>query len=139
MIKRLVGLLLALAHLTVFGVFVAIDAQARWRAEYASQPAAVREWFGNAQLTKPAHDRLGFWGCCEISEVVRTRFRVDRASGADQWFYLKDDRWELVPADIIHWGESAPDGEATLFVLAREHGGHPAGTPTCFWPPRGGN
>jgi hypothetical protein len=46
----------------------------------------------------------------------------------DTWLWLDPDRniWREVPDDIIHWGESAPDGRPTLFIYQ--------GQETCFYP-----
>lgn len=119
-------------------------AHARWKAAYAQAPAGVQAWYAQAELTKPASKRLGFSGCCKYSDVVHTRFRVDRTSGADEWYWLDRGIWRRIPADIIHWGEHAPGGKATLFVLANDFMNvrsevMPAGTPTCFYPPESGN
>lgn len=113
-------------------------AAAEWKAEYANQPQEVQDWYRNAQLTEAAQKRIGFAKCCAQSEVVETSFKVDRSTGSDEWFYLKNGRWEHIPGDIVHWGESAPGGKATLFVLAHDVLGQSAGTLTCFWPPDGG-
>ncbi len=72
---------------------------------------------------------------------MKTRFRVDRFSGADAWYYELDGAWVRIPDDIIHWGEVAPGGKATLFGLAEQFArafNLPIGTPTCFYPPEGG-
>lgn len=119
-------------------LIVALPAHATWKPEYASAPQAVQDWYRSATLTKPAQKRLGFIGCCDSSEVVKTKFKVDRTTGQDVWLYLKDGKYEPIPSDIIHWGESAPDGKPTLFVLNHDVLGQPAGTPTCFYPPPGG-
>lgn len=116
----------------------ASPARAHWKAEYAAVSPAVQEWFGNAELTASARERLGFRSCCKSSEVVHTKFKVNRVNGADEWYWLDGETWKRVPPDIIHWGETGPNGDAILFVLDKETLGVPAGTPTCFWPPQGG-
>lgn len=105
---------------------------ATWRPEYASAPQHVRDWYENAELTPAAQRRFNFLKCCDQSETVKTKFRVDRSSGADQWFWLNPDTgaYEQVPPDIIHWGKSGPEGQAVLFVFASQ--------PTCFFPPQSG-
>jgi hypothetical protein len=126
---------------TIVGAFLIVlladTTLARWKPEYASRPQAVRDWYDKASLTASAQERLGFVRCCKESEVVRAQFRVDRAAahGADQWWWLDGDTWKRIPDDIIHWGEHAPDGRPTLFVLDQPFLDWPAGTPTCFWPP----
>lgn len=128
---------------------VASPTHAEWKPQYADASQAVKNWYAGAKLTQAAHDRLaamsrdgqGFWGCCDSSEVVKTKFKVDRSSGQDVWLYLKDGKYEPIPSDIIHFGESAPDGQPTLFVLADHYAdayGLPHGTLSCFYPPPGG-
>ncbi len=63
---------------------------------------------------------------------MRTKFRVGVA-GDDVWEYLDGNTWRPIPADIIHWGETAPGGRATLFRIGTD------GALTCFWPPQSGN
>lgn len=114
-------------------------AAARWKAEYAAQPPQVRAWYESANLTEAAQKRLGFAGCCKYSDVVKAKFAVSRIGGRDEWFYQEPGKpWRRVPSDIVHWGEHAPDGQATLFVLSEDFYGNPKGTPTCFYPPDGG-
>jgi hypothetical protein len=105
-------------------------ADATWKPEYANAPQAVQDWYRNAQLTDPAQKRLGFKSCCAHSDVVKTTFRVDKTTGNDEWYWLYDGNWKLIPGDIIHWGESAPGGEPTLFAIGN--------LPTCFFPGQGG-
>lgn len=96
---------------------------------YANAPD--REWYKNAKLTEAAQKRFSFKSCCEHSDVFRTQFRVNKQSGDDEWYYLTDAGvWKRIPADIIHWGESAPGGQPTLFIYH--------GQETCFWPGQGG-
>ena len=57
---------------------------------------------------------------------VRTRFTVNRSDAGDEWFYLDGETWKRIPPDVIHWGETAPGGQPTLFVYS--------GTETCFFP-----
>lgn len=109
-------------------VMVSVGADAHWRPEYASQPPEVQAWYQNAELTKEAQQRFHFQKCCAHSDVVQTQFRVNKATAGDEWFWLDPDTnaWRRVPADIIHWGESAPGGQPTLFVYS--------GMETCFFP-----
>ena len=117
---------------------IATAASGRWKPEYAQLPEDVRDWYRSAELTAPAQERFGFKSCCDSSDVVKSQFRVDRTTGADQWFYLKDGVFLPIPPDIIHWGEHAPDNQPTLFALAHQIGSHQAGELTCFYPPDGG-
>jgi hypothetical protein len=128
--------------ITAVAAVVAIaPARAEWKPQYAQASPEVRAWYGSAELTPAAAARLGFKRCCDESEVVKTRFRVDRSSGQDEWYYLKNGKFERIPLDIIHWGESAPGGKPTLFVLSDHWADafhRPHGTPTCFYPGEGG-
>jgi hypothetical protein len=122
---------------------IAAPAAASWQPRYAQAPQAVQDWYRGAQLTDAAAKRLKLKGCCDESEVVRTKFQVRSDDGADEWFYVdpKDGKTKQVPPDIIHWGESAPDGQPTLFVISDYWADvfHlPHGTPTCFYPGESG-
>ena len=105
-------------------------ADARWKPEYASQPQAVQDWYKNAELTPKAQMRFAFKSCCEHADVVKTQFRVNRNTSGDEWYWLDGETWRRVPDDIIHWGETAPSKQPTLFVFD--------GKETCFWPGEGG-
>lgn len=137
------SVLLALAFAAMLQSCVTMPALARRTVQYANAPQAQRDWYGDARLTPRAQRRLGFVGCCDEGEVVRTQFKVSAGGkhGREEWYWLdsKSNRWRRVPDDIIHWGKSSYDGRATLFVLEKAYNGAPAGTPTCFWPPVSGN
>ena len=90
----------------------------------------MRDWYAAAELTGPAQKRFPYKKCCDHADVFRTQFRVNSASGADEWFHYVDGVWKRVPPDIIHWGEHAPDGQPTLFLFN--------GQETCFFPGDGG-
>jgi len=122
-----VAYLVAIAAILFCG---ATGAYARWKPEYANAPQAVQDWYKTRQLTKAAEERFAFKSCCDNSDKVETQFKVDKANGDDEWYWLKDGRWQLVPGDVIHWDEHAPDGEPVLFVYN--------GRETCFFPPEGG-
>jgi hypothetical protein len=106
------------------------QADARWKPEYANAPPAVRDWYQHAELTKKAQMRFPFKSCCEHADVVRTQFRVSRGTGGDEWYWLDGQDWRRIPDDIIHWGETAPDKQPTLFIYQ--------GKETCFWPGESG-
>ena len=117
----------------VAGVLLAAlinPAEARWKPEYAQLPQEVRDWYQKAELTPQAQKRFAFKSCCEHADVVKTQFRVNRLTSGDEWYWLDGETWRRVPDDIIHWGETAPSKQPTLFV----HGGKE----TCFWPGEGG-
>ena len=101
--------------------------RAEWKPEYAQSSPEVQAWYHNAELTPAARERLHYQKCCDHADVVKTRFEVDRSSGRDVWTYEDTlGHMKVIPADIIHWGVSAPGGQPTLFVYA--------GTETCFFP-----
>lgn len=123
----------ALLAIVILGYSIAMTslAFATWKPEYAQLPQEVRDWYANAELTRAAQERFSFQKCCAQSEVVKTKFRVSKSAGAnDEWWWLDGATWKKIPDDIIHWGETAPGGEPTLFVYA--------GQETCFWPADGG-
>jgi len=130
--KILLAVLLLLAAVGVSTCFfMAVrpaPAHATWKPQYAQAAPEVRDWYEHAELTPEAQKRFPFKSCCKHSDVVRTKFRVDKKNGADQWWYLDGDEYKLIPPDIIHWGEHAPDGQPTLFRLGE------GGALTCFWP-----
>ena len=105
-------------------------ASATWKPEYADNPPEVRDWYRNAELTHAAQIRFPFKKCCEHADVVKTQFRVNRATQGDEWYWLDGQQWRRIPDDIIHWGKSAPGGQPTLFVYS--------GHETCFFPGDGG-
>jgi len=109
---------------------LSLSAQATWKPEYAQLPQEVQDWYRSAELTLSAQKRFPYKKCCDHADVYKTQFRVDKSSGADQWLYLIDGEWKLIPPDIIHWGESAPGGQPTLFLFK--------GKETCFFPGEGG-
>lgn len=115
-------------NLCVAGVLVGAlsGADARWKPEYASQPQEVRDWYSRAELTPKAQMCFPFKSCCEHADVVKTQFRVNKSTSGDEWYWLDGEKWRRVPEDIIHWGQTAPSKQPTLFVYD--------GKETCFWP-----
>jgi hypothetical protein len=113
----------------VAALALAAPAAAEWKPEYAQASPEVREWYRNAPLTEEAQKRFPFKRCCDHADVVRTKFKVSKVDGRDEWFYEPLDApgtMKRIPDDIIHWGVSAPGGQPTLFV----YHGHE----TCFFP-----
>lgn len=123
-IKAIAGVVAALA------IAAPLKLEARWRPEYANQPPEVQAWYQNAELTKAAQNRFPFKKCCDHSDVVKTRFNVNKTTAGDEWYWLDGDKWRRIPDDIIHWQERAPNGQPTLFVYD--------GKETCFFPGDGG-
>jgi len=105
-------------------------AGATWKPEYANQPFEVQQWYRNAELTKAAQQRFPFKKCCDHSDVVKTKFNVNKTSAGDEWYWLDGEAWRRIPDDIIHWNESAPTRLPTLFIYN--------GKETCFFPGEGG-
>ncbi len=107
-------------------VVLASPVGATWKPEYANQPFEVQQWYRNAELTKAAQTRFPFKKCCDHSDVVKTKFNVNKTSSGDEWYWLDGDSWRRIPDDIIHWQEHAPNGQPTLFIYN--------GKETCFFP-----
>lgn len=107
---------------------------ATWKPEYANAPWELRNWYLTRTLTPQTQKRLGVpWNsCCAHSDVVRTKFSVDRTAGDDEWYWFDSgiNDWRQVPPDTIHPNEHAPDGRPTLFVHE--------GKEVCFYPGDGG-
>lgn len=59
-------------------------------AEWDGVKTANSAWYEAQQINPEAQLRLGVsWkSCCNHSDVVKTRFRVDRTTSEDQWWYL---------------------------------------------------
>ena len=124
------GMRLAARTLIVAGLVLGAPVGATWKPEYASQPIEVQQWYRNAELTKAAQGRFPFKKCCDHSDVVKTKFNVNKTSAGDEWFWLDGESWRRIPDDIIHWEKHAPTGLPTLFVYN--------GKETCFFPADGG-
>ena len=107
-----------------FSLFVVSGAKAEWDGVKGQYSA----WYEAQEINPEAQKRLGIsWkSCCNHSDVVKTRFRVDRTTYDDEWWYLDGNTWRKVPSDIVHWNDPTPDGRPVLFVYQ--------GTPTCFYP-----
>jgi len=117
------GFSLAIAASVILGA----QANATWKVEYAANPpeVQVQAWYQNAELTQAARARFPFKKCCDHADVVKTKFTVNKTTNGDEWFWLDGEQWRRIPADIIHWGVSAPGGQPTLFVYS--------GRETCFF------
>ena len=120
------GLICILCLLFILSPAFATDPDGR----FANSPD--HDWYQNAELTGAAQKIFPFKKCCAQSETVKTKFRVSKSAGDDEWFWLdpENQAWKRVPDFIIHWGESGPHGEAVLFKYGAEL--------TCFFPPREG-
>src|SRR6185312_9325283 len=77
----------AASTVLVISAFVlAVQVQARWKPEYASQPPEVQQWYRNAELTAAAQARFRFKKCCDHADVVKTKFNVNRTTSGDEWY-----------------------------------------------------
>lgn len=113
-------------YATLLLLLVSFEARAEWKPEYAQYPQNVQEWYRQAELTDEAKLRFPFKKCCDHADVFRTQFKVNHENGNDEWWYLDGEKWKLVPSDIIHVDEHAPDNQPTLFIYS--------GKETCFFP-----
>jgi hypothetical protein len=106
----------------------------RWTKEQIAQAdPSAREWYEKQEVNPAAQKRLNvtFKSCCKNGDVFLTQFRVGQGEhGDDEWWYLQKGAWKRIPDDVIHWGEYAPDGRATLFLYVS------GGQELCFYPAR---
>ena len=112
--------------------------------DYSKNPDYVRQWYRDAPTTKAFREKTNIHRCCYESEKVKTHFKIDKSTGEDRWFYFdkKINEFRQVPDEIIQWGMTGPNGEAILFAFDKAYKNKgvifPAGTLSCFFPPRGG-
>lgn len=115
----------------ILALLLSYPAGARWKPEYTQLPQSVKDWYQNAELTEAARKRFNFIKCCAQADTVQTRFKVNKTTGRDEWWYINHNgSWEQIPDDIIHWGQSGPEGKPVLFVITNR--------PVCFFPPESG-
>jgi hypothetical protein len=120
-------------HTLAFALLlVTSPASSEWKSEYENASQERRQWFNSQQINPEAQQRLGipFKSCCDNGDVFRTRFRVNNGGG-DQWEYLDEGTWKIIPADIIK-DEPSLDNMPILFKDRR------TGQELCFFKPRGG-
>src|ERR1019366_7616785 len=80
-------------------IWLTLSATAALTALAFTVPAWSDSWFERQTLTSATMKRLnvGWNSCCLGSEVVKTKFRVDKTSNGDEWYYLKEDNtWKRV-------------------------------------------
>lgn len=117
--------------MSVPAVLLPLSAGATWKPEYAAYPQDVQDWYRQAELTEAAQQRFPFKKCCDHSDVVNTKFSVNKTTGGDEWFYEDTPgHMKRIPDDIVHWDQHAPSGKPTLFVYD--------GKETCFFPGESG-
>ena len=103
-----------------------------FRADAHDSSMAHHEWYNKQEMSPAAQLRLGvpYKSCCDNGDVYKTRFRVGE-DRSDQWQYLKDGQWKIVPPDIIK-EEDTPDHLPVLFI------NRSTGDELCFFVPKGG-
>jgi hypothetical protein len=111
------------------------QADARWKAEYASRTQEQRDWYESQITTPETRERIqASWyiSCCLHSDTVKARFAVGKTDRGDTWFYQVDgtQEWHAVPVDTVQPGIETPNDQPVLFVDAtgRDFG------PVCFFP-----
>lgn len=117
-------------------VLGANTAGATWKPEYAALPQQTRDWYSSRTTTPETRARIEagwYLFCCDHSDTVKAKFKVDKATGADRWFYQlpgESGYPHEVPADTVQPNIPTPDGQPVLFVDAtgRNFG------PVCFFP-----
>jgi hypothetical protein len=118
----------ALMRLSLLLVFLCVPLGAQGHDERMPH----HEWFNKQEMNPAVRKRLGLFykSCCDNGDVFQTRFRVGE-DHSDQWQYLKDGQWKLIPPDIIK-DEDTPDHLPVLFINKQ------TGVELCFFVPRGG-
>jgi hypothetical protein len=113
--------------LTMFGLLLL---SVRADAHDPSMPH--HEWFNKQEMNPAVQRRLGlsYKSCCNNGDVFKTRFRVGE-DRSDQWQYLKDGEWKIIPPDIIKESDT-PDRTPVLFI------NRSTGQELCFFVPQGG-
>src|SRR5450759_3978306 len=107
-------------------------ASSEWKPEYGNASSERQSWFQSQTINPDAQKRLGvsYKSCCDNGDVFKTRFRVN-SEGGDQWEYLEDGKWKVIPTDIIH-EEPSLDNTPILFKNRL------TGQELCFFKPQGG-
>src|ERR1700759_3671072 len=90
----------AAAQAAIVATMLASPVGATWKPEYADQPFEVQQWYRNAELTQAAQTRFPFRKCCDHSDVVKTKFNVNKTNAGDEWYWLDGEQWRRVPDDI---------------------------------------
>ena len=73
------------------------QALARDFGQYADVPQEIRDWYANAELTDAAKQRLHWKKCCDHADAVKTRFRVNKSNGDDEWYWLREGQRKRIP------------------------------------------
>jgi len=107
-------------------------ASSEWKPEYGNASSERQSWFQSQTINPDAQKRLrvSYKSCCDNGDVFKTRFRVN-SEGGDQWEYLEDGKWKVIPTDIIH-EEPSLDNTPILFKNRL------TGQELCFFKPQGG-
>ncbi len=137
-ISAIGGLVIAFLVLGFVVFAFSTPAPAVWKPEYAQLSPSLRQWYQNANMTPETRARLKkeWWGCCNEGDVVKDAefkvVRVGRDKDPEWWYRRPGTDWKLIHPDTVHWGDSAPDGKATLFIY------NSSGEELCFYPAAGG-
>ncbi len=91
----------------------------------------LQRWYQQAETNVEARKTFPSpWNkCCNHAEVIPVK-DIIFPNGEHGWQWNDKGEIKNIPNVIIHWHESAPNNEPTLFVYLN--------TMTCFYPPQGG-
>ena len=94
-------------------------------------PQENQAWYQNAETNPEARPTFPSpWAkCCNHAEVIPVK-NIIFPTNDHGWQWNDEGVVKNIPDVIIHWSESAPDNQPTLFVYI--------GIMTCFYPPQGG-
>jgi hypothetical protein len=111
---------------------VRYSASAFLRADAHDPSMPHHEWFNKQEMNPAAQRRLdlAYKSGCDNADVFKTRFRVGE-DRSDQWQYLKDGEWKIIPPDIIK--ESRTRDRTPVLFINRS-----TGQELCFFVPQGG-
>ena len=118
----------AFGRVLTFGFLLLLS----FRADAHDPSMPHHESFNKQEMNSAARERLGVpWkSCCNNGEYSRPGFRVGE-DRSDQWQYLKDGEWKVIPPDIIKESDT-PDRTPVLFI------NRATGVELCFFVPQGG-
>lgn len=85
---------------------------------------AQENWYHAQEVNPSVRERLNLASksCCGEGDTYKTRFRLVNDGtkyGTETYEYWKDDKWHVVPPDIITRAPT-PDGRPVLFMRARQ-------------------
>lgn len=116
----------------------------------------IGAWFRAQELTPEAQKWLGYKSCCSHADRFQTKFKVDKSSGKDEWWYCSipngactlPEQWLKIPDYVIHnegihalkAAPGKPQADDSKFAQLRAEGVlfMVSGKVACFWPPESG-